>query len=151
MILWKKKPNNSLSFTGAQSSTNYTSQTQKVFNTNCQVALVGCEMRKRTLERKHVLEPTLQRSAVLLIHTKARQSELLQASRITLASEWNRSAASVASSRYKNLVLNWINLTNFTVTAVKLKKLLEIESPCTIWSVTENDRRRLTSGIGPMW
>ena len=49
-------------------------QTQKVSNTNCEVVLVGCEIRKRTLKRKHVLEPTLQWSAVLLIHTKARQS-----------------------------------------------------------------------------
>ena len=38
-----------------------------------EVALVGCKIRKRTLKRRHVLELTLQWSAVLLIQTKARQ------------------------------------------------------------------------------
>ena len=38
-----------------------------------EVALVGCKIRKRTLKRRHVLELTLQWSAVLLIQTKTRQ------------------------------------------------------------------------------
>ena len=71
------KINNQFGFESSTTSTClplHPVQTQKVSSTNCEVVLVGCEIRKRTLKRKHVLEPTLQWSAVLLIHTKARQS-----------------------------------------------------------------------------
>ena len=68
MMFWKKKKqHNSLRNTVAK-------QYKLLQHKLSSLYLVGCEIRKRTLKRKHVVEPTLKWSAVLLIHTGARKS-----------------------------------------------------------------------------
>ena len=73
MLSKKNKPNNSLSNTVAKQYKLYSPNTEGFrHEVSIEVTIVGCQIRKRTLKRKHV--PTLQWSAVLLIHTKTRQS-----------------------------------------------------------------------------
>ena len=71
MMLWKKKPNNSLSNTVAKQCKLYSHNIHEY-----ELSTRFCElwMSQKEAEEKARVEPTLQWSAVLLIHTKARQS-----------------------------------------------------------------------------